>query len=586
MPSKVQNAKQINEVAHKREVTRSLVRQLSLQSPVIDPALLQRAIASPDRARPSDILTLQRTVGNQAVTRLIEAKLTTGPAHDRYEQEAGRVAPPQGQHRPTELVHTTPTATVQRRGGHKKKRGKKKGGGGQQRQPPSPQLPPSPSGQANQPHSIATRVFNTFLRGVSAFANSVKIELNEERIGEKLKTGLLNTIKLELSSESFKVEAGGIKIPLAALANAEFGLEFGAKLEDEDKTLLAKLQEGAELEELADVAGLKQLTNTGVKKLADNAPGLEKLTEKMPGLKKLADNPPGLAEVYGGTEFSRAKLLKEFYGNEGLKLTKSQGVKLAVEGKGSAKLAFGFGWLQNLAQKYIGGPLRDVEAFVKDYLLGTQESDQQGWGSWIMGGIGSGIGQVGSGINWLTGGRAGEWAKSAAGWARWAAQILPGWVVNSLPAVTKEGMTEWLQKRLEFIKKLDVNKSMPNLAIGIEGEGKSLGFGQVEDMKVDTLLDLSAPESFLGTWVKELQGAYLPDSNLAETIMGAITGKHRLFSVKGITISVAKGVRGVLSSIKHAFTAGFELGPALGTLWGLIAGIANFAKRAWQWLVR
>lgn len=57
-----------------------------------DPLLLQRAIADPAAASPADILTLQRTVGNRAVSRLIQAKLAVGPMGDRYEQEADRVA--------------------------------------------------------------------------------------------------------------------------------------------------------------------------------------------------------------------------------------------------------------------------------------------------------------------------------------------------------------------------------------------------------------------------------------------------------------------------------------------------------------
>jgi hypothetical protein len=58
---------------------------------------LQRAVAEPSAARPSDILTLQRQYGNQAVQRLlarhaVQAKVRVGPAGDAYEQEADRVA--------------------------------------------------------------------------------------------------------------------------------------------------------------------------------------------------------------------------------------------------------------------------------------------------------------------------------------------------------------------------------------------------------------------------------------------------------------------------------------------------------------
>lgn len=56
------------------------------------PAVLPRALADPRVASPRDILALQRTHGNRAVTRLIQAKLTVGPAGDQYEQEAERQA--------------------------------------------------------------------------------------------------------------------------------------------------------------------------------------------------------------------------------------------------------------------------------------------------------------------------------------------------------------------------------------------------------------------------------------------------------------------------------------------------------------
>jgi hypothetical protein len=56
-----------------------------------------RRSATPTAAKPrtieSDILRLQRQIGNRATTRLIQAKLNVGPAGDRYEQEADRVAP-------------------------------------------------------------------------------------------------------------------------------------------------------------------------------------------------------------------------------------------------------------------------------------------------------------------------------------------------------------------------------------------------------------------------------------------------------------------------------------------------------------
>ncbi len=54
--------------------------------------MLQGAIGDPLAAPPEAILALQKSIGNRAVSRLIQAKLTVGPAGDKYEQEADRVA--------------------------------------------------------------------------------------------------------------------------------------------------------------------------------------------------------------------------------------------------------------------------------------------------------------------------------------------------------------------------------------------------------------------------------------------------------------------------------------------------------------
>jgi hypothetical protein len=53
---------------------------------------LRRTVAEPSAASSASILALQRAYGNRAVTSLIQTKLKVGPAHDRYEQEADRVA--------------------------------------------------------------------------------------------------------------------------------------------------------------------------------------------------------------------------------------------------------------------------------------------------------------------------------------------------------------------------------------------------------------------------------------------------------------------------------------------------------------
>ena len=53
---------------------------------------LSAAIADRHPASAEDVLRLQQVAGNRAVSRLIQTKLAVGPAGDRYEQEADRVA--------------------------------------------------------------------------------------------------------------------------------------------------------------------------------------------------------------------------------------------------------------------------------------------------------------------------------------------------------------------------------------------------------------------------------------------------------------------------------------------------------------
>ena len=53
---------------------------------------LRRLLSRPESSGPNDILSLQRTVGNRATARFVQAKLHVGPTNDRYEREADRVA--------------------------------------------------------------------------------------------------------------------------------------------------------------------------------------------------------------------------------------------------------------------------------------------------------------------------------------------------------------------------------------------------------------------------------------------------------------------------------------------------------------
>ncbi len=79
---------------HQKQVqpAKSVQQDPAVQAESADLLALQRAVLNPAQAAPGDILGLQRTAGNRAVSRLIQAKLTVGGAGDRYEQEADRVA--------------------------------------------------------------------------------------------------------------------------------------------------------------------------------------------------------------------------------------------------------------------------------------------------------------------------------------------------------------------------------------------------------------------------------------------------------------------------------------------------------------
>jgi hypothetical protein len=92
MAEKAQTTKPSDKRVQKREPTKPVAQEPVALTQQADLETLQRAVANPRVARPSDILALQRTAGNQAVTRLIQTKLAVGPAGDRYEQEADRVA--------------------------------------------------------------------------------------------------------------------------------------------------------------------------------------------------------------------------------------------------------------------------------------------------------------------------------------------------------------------------------------------------------------------------------------------------------------------------------------------------------------
>ncbi len=91
------NSERFSDTARKQQSAQPASYLTTRQTQADGMARLQQAIADPGAASPSDILALQCTVGNRAVQRLlashtVQAKLSVSPAHDRYEEEADRVA--------------------------------------------------------------------------------------------------------------------------------------------------------------------------------------------------------------------------------------------------------------------------------------------------------------------------------------------------------------------------------------------------------------------------------------------------------------------------------------------------------------
>jgi len=68
------------------------VQGVELETQRLPSMVLQAAVADPRSAPAAAILQLQRSYGNRAVSKLIQAKLKVGPAGDKYEEEADRIA--------------------------------------------------------------------------------------------------------------------------------------------------------------------------------------------------------------------------------------------------------------------------------------------------------------------------------------------------------------------------------------------------------------------------------------------------------------------------------------------------------------
>src|SRR5512140_2814095 len=92
MSAKTTNANQTHEAVRKQHTAKPAAKEQAAPASQSSLEDSQRAAADLSLAQPADVLALQRLVGNRTVQRLIQTKLTVGPAGDQYEQEADRVA--------------------------------------------------------------------------------------------------------------------------------------------------------------------------------------------------------------------------------------------------------------------------------------------------------------------------------------------------------------------------------------------------------------------------------------------------------------------------------------------------------------
>ncbi len=469
--------------------------------------------------------------------------------------------------------------------------------------------PTSQGGLLSKLGNMAQSLFGKLWAGVTSLANSITFKIESDDLVGKLIKSLVGKFKLEMTTESIQMGISEIKQPIGLLAELEFGLEGKAQIkEDQGETLLSKLQEGASLDGLGEnvlrglavkamewsetqypqqTAKAKGKVSGGVKQVSDKTRQMfSKAASMTPQQAKEV-----LREVYqkSDTSISIVKFAQNLAQGGGLKFFQSQGNKLAVEGQGTARLKIGLDWLKDLVSNLIGGPLRDIEAFAKDYLLGSDTAQgQEGWGSWTWGKAKGLASALGSGIDYATGGLAGKMTESISGGLAWIGEhVLPQPVLDVLSVlgkVSKEGLSKWLEERLEFIKKLNPNEQLPTLGLTLKGEGKYKGLGQVEDMKGDVGIDLSAPQSYIGTWIDELtntlaetaQGWKKTVAEIFQTVWSGLSGRLKLFGFEGFSFSWQKGLKGLVPS--------FEAGPAIRWLFNLVSAIYQAIKKGVKWI--
>jgi len=98
-----------NEINDKTNFVRKNAGVDSQKQPFVDPSCISRISIPPPQILPlasQNIAFLQRTIGNQAVGRLIQTKLKISQPNDKYEEEADHVA---------EKVMRMPEPSIQRK---------------------------------------------------------------------------------------------------------------------------------------------------------------------------------------------------------------------------------------------------------------------------------------------------------------------------------------------------------------------------------------------------------------------------------------------------------------------------------------
>ena len=167
------NPNGVRETGQRRRTSKATDRSPVALAQQPDPLVLQRAVENPGTASPDAILALQGAAGNRAVSNLLQAKLVVGPAGDRYEKEADRVA---------EQVMAMPTPLAER------------GGRGAREQGEAAQAPSPLQRQAEEEEELQMKpLANT----ITPLVQRQAIPEEEELLQGKRETGAVQRQELE-----------------------------------------------------------------------------------------------------------------------------------------------------------------------------------------------------------------------------------------------------------------------------------------------------------------------------------------------------------------------------------------------------